>query len=159
MSRVGLGQDSHRFSQDPARKLMLGGVVVPDERGLEGNSDADVVLHALCRALEQAIGAPDFSRYADELSRRGINDSRAYVAVARDNVERAGYRIENVGISIEAKRPRIAPVSDAIKSAIAQMLGIAPGDVGVNATSGEDMTPFGKGEGIQVFAIVSLERR
>ena len=159
MSRVGLGQDSHRFSTDPARKLVLGGVEVPNEAGLDGNSDADVVLHALCRALEQAIGGGDFSRYADDMSRRGINDSREYVAVARANVERAGYRVNNVGISIEAKRPRVDPLRERITASIAAMLGIATHDVGINATSGEAMTPFGKGEGIQAFAIVSLEQR
>ena len=159
MSRVGLGQDSHRFSNDPARKLVLGGVEVPDERGLDGNSDADVVLHALCRALEQAIGGADFSRYADEMSRRGIDDSRQYVAVARSNVEHAGYRVNNVGISIEAAHPRIDPLRERMQASIAALLGIAVHDVGISATSGEKMTPFGKGEGIQAFAIVSLEPR
>ena len=158
MSRVGLGQDSHRFSADSARKLVLGGVDVPDEAGLEGNSDADVVLHALCRALEQAIGGEDFSRYADEMSRRGINDSREYVAVARANVERAGYRVNNVGVSIEAQRPKIDPLRERMQASNAAMLGIATHDVGISATSGEKMTPFGKGEGIQALVIVSLER-
>ena len=91
MFRVGLGQDSHRFSNDAGRPLVLGGVIVPGARGLDGNSDADVVLHALCRALEQAIGDDEFSRYADDMSGNGINDSREYVKVARANVARAGF--------------------------------------------------------------------
>lgn len=157
MSRVGLGQDSHRFSTAADRKLVLGGVEIANEAGLDGNSDADVVLHALCRALEQAIGGEDFSRYADEMSRRGINDSREYVAVARRNVERAGYRVNNVGVSIEAQRPKIDPLRERMQASIAAMLGIAVHDVGISATSGEKMTPFGKGEGIQAFVIVSLE--
>lgn len=158
MSRVGLGQDSHRFSADPARKLVLGGVVVAGHPGLEGNSDADVVLHALCRALEQAIGADAFSQYADEMSRNGINDSREYVKVARVHVQDAGYRVNNVGVSIEAHRPRIDPVRLEMKRSIAELLGIVEDDVGINATTGEKMTPFGKGEGIQAFVIVSLDR-
>jgi len=157
MFRVGFGQDSHRFSSDPDRKLMLGGVHVPNEAGLEGNSDGDVILHALCRALEQAISSGSFSRYADEMSRNGINDSREYVKVAKLHVEEAGYRVNNVGLSIEAHRPKIEPLSEEIKSVVADLLGIATDTIGVNATTGEGMTPFGKGEGIQAFAIVSLE--
>lgn len=154
--RVGLGQDSHRFSQDPERPLVLGGVVVQGARGLDGNSDADVVLHALCRALEQAIGNDGFSRYADDMSRNGVNDSREYVKVARANVERAGYVVNNVGLTIEAHTPRIDPLRDAMKTSIATLLGIAAGDVGINASTGEALTAFGRGEGIQAFAIVSL---
>lgn len=158
MSRVGLGQDSHRFSADPARRLVLGGVVVAGQPGLDGNSDADVVLHALCRALEQAIGTDAFSQYADEMSRKGINDSREYVKVARLHVEEAGYGVNNVGVTIEAHRPKIDPIRVEMKRSIAELLGIAEDDVGVNATTGERMTPFGKGEGVQAFVIVSLDR-
>lgn len=159
MSRVGLGQDCHRFSADPERPLVLGGVIVPDEQGLDGNSDADVVLHALCRALEQAIGGDDFSDYADEMSRQGISDSRAYVNVARSHIEEAGYRVNNVGITIEAQRPKIDPIRGEMRRKIAHLLGISESDIGINASSGEKMTAFGKGEGIQAFAIVSLDPR
>jgi len=154
--RVGLGQDSHRFSDDAKRPLVLCGVVVQGVPGLDGNSDADVVLHALCRALEQAIGNDGFSRYADQMSRQGINDSREYVKVARANVELAGYIVNNVGLTIEARTPRIEPLREAMKTSVATLLGIAPGDVGINASTGEALTAFGRGEGIQAFAIVSL---
>lgn len=159
MFRVGFGQDCHRFSSDPARPLVLGGVTVAGCPGLDGNSDADVVLHALCRALEQAIGGDDFSRYADEMSARGIHDSGAYVAVARAHVEQAGYRVNNVGVTIEAQRPKIDPIRVQMKRSIAHLLGIAENDIGINASSGEKLTAFGRGEGIQAFVIVSLERR
>jgi 2-C-methyl-D-erythritol 2,4-cyclodiphosphate synthase len=159
MFRVGLGQDSHRFSADPGRTLVLGGVTVPGAPGLDGHSDADVVLHALCRALEQALGADSFSRYADEMSRRGVTDSREYVKVAATHVEQAGYRVNNVGLTIEARTPKIDPLQAALKESVAALLAIAPGAVGINATTGEDLTPFGKGEGIQAFAIVSLVAR
>jgi 2-C-methyl-D-erythritol 2,4-cyclodiphosphate synthase len=156
MFRVGFGQDSHRFSSDATRRLVLGGVGVPDSPGLEGNSDADVVLHALCRALEQALGDDAFSRYADEMSSRGVVDSREYVKVARSRVEQAGYRINNVGLTIEARRPRIGPLRTALKASVAGLLNIAPEAIGINASTGEDLTAFGRGEGIQAFAIVSL---
>lgn len=156
MFRIGLGQDSHRFSQDPTRKLVLGGVYIPDVAGLDGNSDADVVLHALCRALEQAIGRDEFSRYADEMNARGINDSGEYVRVAAAHVAEAGYRVNNVGITIEARRPRIDPIRQAMRASIASLLDVPLDAIGINATSGEDLTPFGQGLGVQAFAVVSL---
>jgi 2-C-methyl-D-erythritol 2,4-cyclodiphosphate synthase len=156
MFRVGLGQDSHRFSTDAGRPLVLGGVVVPGGRGLAGNSDADVVLHALCRALEQAIGADGFSRYADAMSRDGINDSREYVKVALANVQRAGFDVGNVGLTIEARTPKIEPLREAMKDSVAALLHIARDAIGINASTGEDLTAFGRGEGIQAFAIVGL---
>ena len=156
MFRVGFGQDSHRFAKTGGRKLVLGGVYIPGAIGLAGNSDADVVLHALCRALEQAIGQDGFSRYADEMSRRGIDDSRQYVAVALARVADAGYRVNNVGVSIEAHTPRIDPVRAEMKTSIATLLGIAEDAVGINATTGEGLTPFGQAQGVQAFCIVSL---
>ena len=100
MSRVGIGQDSHRFSGDPKRKLVLGGVEVPNERGLAGNSDADVVLHALCRALEQAIGLDSFSEYADEMSRRGSTTARS-TSSAKAHIE-SGYGVTNIELDDRA---------------------------------------------------------
>jgi 2-C-methyl-D-erythritol 2,4-cyclodiphosphate synthase len=90
------------------------------------------------------------------MSGRGIVDSREYVKVARSRVEQAGYRINNVGLTIEARRPSIEPLRLAMKASIAGLLNIPPERVGINATTGEDLTAFGKGEGIQAFAIVSL---
>jgi len=156
MFRIGFGQDSHRFAKDAGRKLVLGGVYIPGATGLEGNSDADVVLHALCRALEQAICQDEFSRYADEMSRRGIDDSREYVRTAVGRVRDAGYRVNNVGVSIEAQVPRIAPLREEMKVSLASLLDVALDAIGINATSGEDLTAFGQGQGVQAFCIVSL---
>ena len=156
MFRVGFGQDSHRFSDDSAKKLVLGGVAVSGERGLEGNSDADVIIHSICRAFEQAIGGESFSIYADKMNAEGISDSREYLKVSAANVERNGYRIGNLGISLECKTPKIVPLADKIKSELAAILKIEKGQIGVSATSGEELTAFGRGEGIQCFAIVSL---
>jgi 2-C-methyl-D-erythritol 2,4-cyclodiphosphate synthase len=159
MFRVGFGQDSHRFSEDECRKLVLGGVVVEGEKGLEGNSDGDAVLHAICRALEQAIGGESFSIYADEMSRQGINDSVEYLKIAAKHVREAGYAVNNLGISIEGKRPKIIPLEKKMKNKLAEILEIAESQIGINATSGEDLTAFGRGEGIQVFTIVSLLKK
>jgi 2-C-methyl-D-erythritol 2,4-cyclodiphosphate synthase len=157
--RVGLGQDSHRFSADADRPLRIGGIVVPGARGLDGNSDADVVLHALCRALEQAIGIDEFSDYADAMSRNGVNDSREYVRYVLSRVEQSGYRVNNVGLTIEGRTPRIAPLRAALTSSIAALLHVETDAVGISASTGEDLTAFGRGEGIQAFAIVSVVAR
>lgn len=154
--RVGFGQDSHKFSNDPNKKLFLGGAEIVNEAGLEGNSDGDVVIHALCRALEQAIGGESFSVYADEMNNQGIADSKEYLKVSMDHIREKGYSVNNAGISVEAKYPMILPLSDKIRAVLAPILEIDRDNIGINATSGEEMTPFGKGEGIQAFAIVSL---
>lgn len=154
--RVGIGQDSHKFSDDPNKKLFLGGIEVSDEKGLEANSDGDAVIHAICRALEQAIGGESFSIYADKMNKDGVLDSKDFLKVSMEHVKEKGYRINNVGISIEAKKPNISKISDNMKKSLSSVLEIAEENIGINATSGEELTPFGKGEGVQAFAIVSL---
>lgn len=154
--RVGFSQDSHKFTADSNKKLILGGVVIPGEPGLESNSDGDAVIHALCGAIEQALGNDPFSIYADALCRQGITDSREYLKMAIAHLKEKECAIGNIGISIEAKRPKIIPWINAIKKSLSSTLEISSDKIGVNATSGEGMTSFGKGEGIQVFVIVSL---
>ncbi|MEF3692310.1 MAG: 2-C-methyl-D-erythritol 2,4-cyclodiphosphate synthase [Candidatus Moraniibacteriota bacterium] len=156
MFRIGLGQDSHRFSADKNKKLILGGVEVLGERGLKSNSDGDPILHALCAAIEQALGRTNFSVYADEMCKKGIVDSMEYLKVAKNHLEEAGYALNNVGISIEGKVPKILPIEEKIKDKLVEVLSIEKAKIGINATTGEGLTPFGKGEGIQVFAVVSL---
>lgn len=154
--RVGMGQDSHKFSDDPSRKLFLGGVEVADEAGHEGNSDGDVIIHALCNALEQAIGSNSLAVYTDPMCEKGITDSKEYLKVAMEHIKEKGYKVNNVGISVEAKSPMILPIADEMRYALAPILETEKENIGINATSGEEMTPFGKGEGIQAFAIVSV---
>ena len=152
MIRVGLGQDSHAFEPEGSTKpLILGGVVFAGHPGLLANSDGDVVLHALFNALSQAIGKRSLGVYADPICQRGVADSREYLAVALDMVRQAGYTISNVGVSIEGRRPKIEPMSQTMKQNIARLLGVAGDQVGITATSGEGLTAFGRGEGIQVF--------
>ena len=157
MIRVGLGQDSHAFEPDGSEKpLILGGVVFPGHPGLLANSDGDVVLHALFNALSQAIGKRSLGIYADPICQQGITDSRAYLKVALDMVREAGYTVNNVGVSIEARRPKIEPMSEQMKRSLCALLDLADDQVGITATTGEGLTAFGRGEGIQVFVIVSL---
>ena len=153
--RVGLGQDSHRFSRKEKR-LILGGVLIENEQGLEANSDGDVVLHALCNALSQSIGGKSLGYYADPMFKDGIKDSRKYLMKIIEMIEKDDYSINNIGIMIEAKKPRLERYEEKIKESIANMVGIDKERVGLTATSGEELTDFGKGLGIQVFAIASV---
>ncbi len=157
--RVGMGHDSHRFVPEGDEKpLILGGITVKDCRGLAGNSDADVVLHAIFNALSQAIGARSLGHYADKMClEHGITDSQAYIKVALKMIRERHYIIGNIGISLECKRPRIEPIVEAMKHSIADLLNTSPMQVGITATSGDGLTAFGRGEGIQVFVIVHLD--
>ncbi len=137
---------------------MLGGVRISDTGGLEAKSDGDVVLHAFFNALSQATGGESLGYYADPLHRRGISDSREYLKVALDLVRNAGCRVHNVGIMIEAAKPRISNEKIAeMKASIARLTSVNMKDVGITFTSGEGLTSFGRGEGILVQVIVSLE--
>jgi 2-C-methyl-D-erythritol 2,4-cyclodiphosphate synthase len=157
MIRVGLGQDSHAFEPDGSPKpLILGGIVFAGYPGLLANSDGDVVLHAVFNALSQAVGKRSLGIYADPICQQGIKDSTQYLRVALDMVRQSRYTINNVGVSIEARRPKIEPMSEQMKKSIAGLLGVAEDQVGITATTGEGLTAFGRGEGIQVFVIVSL---
>ena len=159
MFRIGLGQDSHRFCENEDKKLIMGGVEIPGERGLEANSDGDAVIHALCAAIEQALGRTNFSTYADKLCESGVTDSAEYLKIAMEHMSEDGYAFNNVGISVEGKRPRILPVEEKMKIRLAGILGIEKSRIGINATTGEDLNAFGRGEGVQVFVIVSLMKK
>ena len=156
MIRVGIGQDSHPFTTDEDKTCMLGGVVVDGMPGFVGNSDGDVIIHALCAAIEQALGRKNFSTYSDDMCNDGISDSREYLKVAVNHMMNAGFVINNVGISIECKKPKILPIEDEIKKTLAPILRTDIANIGINATTGEGLTTFGRGEGVQVFVIVSL---
>ncbi len=159
MIRVGLGQDSHTFSEDKNKKLVLGGVEVTGCQGLEGNSDGDAVIHALCNALEQAIGGNSFHSYSGKMCKEGISDSVEYLKVAVKHVAEASFLINNIGINIEAQKPKIDPVANNIRTKLAGITSIDRDQIGITATTGENLTSFGKGRGIQVFVIVSLLKK
>lgn len=158
MIRVGIGQDSHKFITKGEKKLVLGGAVIPGEKGLEGNSDGDVVLHALFNALSQAIGKRSVGFYDNKLFKKGVRNSREYIKLALKMVNESNYKISNIGIMIEAKKPIIEPYVDRMKKSISKILMIEEDRIGITATSGEGLTAFGKGLGIQVFAVATLIR-
>ncbi|MDH4330748.1 MAG: 2-C-methyl-D-erythritol 2,4-cyclodiphosphate synthase [Candidatus Moranbacteria bacterium] len=159
MFRVGIGQDSHRFSQDKFKKLVLGGFEINDEPGFDANSDGDVIIHSVCNALESAIGNKSFSVYADEMCKNGVTDSKKYLEIALEHIAEKGYGISNIAISLECKKPKILPIHENIVNSLASVLNIEAEKIGFTATTGEELTSFGKGLGVQSIAIVSLVKK
>ena len=157
MHKTGIGQDSHRFEKKGAKKrLVLGGVNIRGCPGLLGNSDADVVLHALTNAISGISGMNILGETSDTMCReKGITDSAQYVKAALQTLGK--LKITHVSIAIEGKRPVLSPFMAPMKKSIAKLLRIRAQDVGITATSGEGLTAFGRGEGLQAFAIVSVE--
>jgi 2-C-methyl-D-erythritol 2,4-cyclodiphosphate synthase len=155
--RVGFGTDSHRIEEADQKPLILGTVKLNETISLMAKSDGDVILHALFNALSQACGGESLGYYADPLFAKGITDSREYIKIALRMVSDIGYRVNNIGIMVEAKRPYVS-IRDIKKMmiGIAELTGIAEGDVGITFTSGEELTSFGRGEGILVQAVVTL---
>lgn len=152
--KAAIGQDSHRFEENPGKPLVLGGVLFPGEPGLLANSDGDVVLHAVTNAVSGITCVNVLGGSADALCRAGITDSAVYLHKA---LEPLRGRISHLSISMECARPRITPQIPAMRENIARLLGIAPEAVGITATSGEGLTDFGRGLGISVFCILTVE--
>lgn len=149
-----LGQDSHRFEPESSEKpLVLGGITIPGVPGLEGNSDADVILHALCNALSGLNGRVVLGAVTDRLCEQGVTDSREYVKAALETLEY--IELTHVSISVEARRPRLHASADSIRESVARLLSLPVERVALTATSGEGLTAFGRGEGIQALVIVS----
>jgi len=155
--RIGIGQDSHRF--DSSTGLIFGGVKFDNYPKLKGNSDADVVIHSLCNALSSAIGGESLSTWADDMCQQGITDSQEYLKHIF-NIVSQNYTIGNVSISVEAQIPRLTPdEKQLVKKSLADILKINLDQIGITYTSGQDLTVFGKGEGIQVFSTVLLQEK
>jgi 2-C-methyl-D-erythritol 2,4-cyclodiphosphate synthase len=161
MIRVGIGQDSHRFDNfSENESLILGGIKIDTDLKFQANSDGDVVLHSLCNALGSAIGLSSISTYADKMClEEKIIDSRKYVEYIFQKVKEKGYKIQNISISLEAKKPKLEKHFPEMKKSIANLLETEIENIGITATSGEELTAFGKGEGIQVFAIVCIIKK
>lgn len=157
MFRVAIGQDSHKFT-DPKdnKKLVLGGVAIEGYPGLKGNSDADVVLHAITNAISGISCVNILGKRADELClNKGITDSKVYLKEAFTTLK--GKEIIHISVSIEALIPRLAPYIELIRQSIANLLNLDKNSVGITATSGEGLTEFGKGNGIYCTAVITAQ--
>lgn len=153
--KVGIGEDSHPFAgQD--KKLMLGGVEIEGFAGFKGNSDGDIILHAICNAFDVVAQEGSLANYSDKMCEAGITDSSEYVKYIINKAKEKGWRARNISVSIEAKVPRLEPYSYQMKNRIAELLEINRNDVGLTFTSGEGLTDFGKGMGMRATAVITF---
>jgi 2-C-methyl-D-erythritol 2,4-cyclodiphosphate synthase len=153
--RVGTGYDVHRLEQ--GRKLVMGGVDIPFEKGLLGHSDADVLLHAICDALLGAAGLGDIGKHFPDADQRykGIS-SLKLLGEVRSLLEQKGFRVNNIDSTIVAERPRMAPHIPAMIGNIAEAVRVDVSAVNVKATTTEGLGFAGKGEGIAAYAVCSI---
>ncbi len=159
--RVGQGFDVHRFAEPSAgRPLVLMGIAVPHDRGLEGHSDADVMLHALMDALLGAAGLGDIGQHFPDTdpSYRGA-DSTVLLARVVALVRERGWSVANADVTLVGERPKLAPHRQAMRERIAPLLGIAADALNVKATTTEKLGFPGRGEGLAALAVVLRERR
>lgn len=153
--KVAIGQDSHRFDfEDKNKKLILGGVVFEDGIPLSGNSDADVVLHAVTNAISGITCKNILGKIADDMCKSGITNSEEYL---KEALKYLNNKIVHLSISIECKTPKITPKIEEMRKNIARILEIPENSIGITATSGEGLTEFGKGNGISVFSCITVE--
>jgi len=157
MFRIGLGYDIHRFKK--GRPLLLGGIVIPHERGLDGHSDADVLLHAVTDALLGAAGLPDIGSYfpPGKAAIKGIA-SRAMLAKAMQEIRRKGFRVVNVDSVVIAESPKIGPYREAIRRSLAQSLSVSVADVQVKGKTNEGLDAVGKKQAMAAHAVVLLSK-
>ena len=153
--RIGNGYDVHRLVED--RKLIMGGVEIPYEKGLLGHSDADVLLHAVMDALLGAAALGDIGKHFPDTdpAYKGA-DSMELLAHVKNLIEEQSYFIENIDCTIIAQRPKLASYIPAMKNNIARILGIQPGQVNVKATTEEGLGFTGEGLGIAASAVCLL---
>ena len=156
--RVGHGFDTHRLVA--GRSLLLGGITVPFDRGLEGHSDGDCVLHAVCDALLGAAAAGDMGQHFPSADPRWKGaSSRLFVEEVARLLRERGYVVENVDVTVVAQVPALAPHLDKMREAIGSLLGLPQDAVSVKAKSTDGLGAIGRGEGIAAQAVALVRRR
>ncbi|HUL92858.1 MAG TPA: 2-C-methyl-D-erythritol 2,4-cyclodiphosphate synthase [Burkholderiales bacterium] len=154
--RIGQGFDVHALVS--GRKLVVGGVTIPFEKGLAGHSDADVLIHAVCDALLGAAALGDIGRHFPDTDPRYRDaDSRVLLREVGKKIRDAGFSIANLDATLLAEAPRMAPHIPAMVGNLSSDLGIRPGQVNVKAKTAEQLGAIGRGEGIAAEAIALLE--
>jgi len=153
-----IGQDSHRFGEPVGNcNIMLGGVSIPSDRPILANSDGDVILHAITNAVSGFTGRIILGGIADKLClEEGIKDSSVYLKKALEYL--GSTEIIHCSVTVECLVPKLKPHLEKMRAKIGELLGISKNSVGITATTGEGLTAFGRGEGIQVFAILSFKK-
>lgn len=156
-TRVGIGQDSHRFLPDNLSKpCVIAGLIFEDVPGFMANSDGDVVLHSICNAISSLTGVMILGAIADDLCLKdGITDSSVYLNEAMKTLGK--QKVVHVAITLECKRPKMKMRVPEMRAKIAELMNLDVSQVGLTATSGEGLTDFGCGDGVQCIAIVTTE--
>ncbi len=155
MVRIGFGYDIHRFA--PKRKLIVGGVRIPYHLGLQGHSDADVLLHALCDALLGAAGLGDIGKHFPDTRKAYKNISSVLLLErVRELVQKEGFEVVNVDSTVVLQTPRLAPYIPKMVRRIAKALEIPLTRVSVKATTNEGLGFLGRGEGCAAYAVAAL---
>jgi len=153
---MGIGYDVHAFAE--GRKLVLGGVEIPHHKGLDGHSDADALMHAICDSVLGALGEEDIGHFFPNTDPRwrGVA-SKVFLAQAAALVQRRGGTIVNIDSTLIAQAPKVYPHVAAMKQNIAEALGISPARVGLKATTNEHMGFIGREEGIAAMAVCAID--
>lgn len=155
--RTGIGQDSHRFlPPDSSKPCIIAGLIFEDVPGFNANSDGDIVFHAICNAISSLTGVLILGAIADDLCLKdGITDSEVYLAEAVKTL--GAQQITHVSVTLEGKKPKFKERLLEMRANVARVMGLEFSQVGVTATSGEGLTDFGCGDGVQAFAIVTTQ--
>lgn len=158
ITRTGIGYDIHRFTK--GRELWIGGVKIPSEMGLEGHSDADVLLHAIADALLGAAALGDIGKHFPNTDPQwsGVR-STVLLRKVRDLLTFQSYQIVNIDATVVMETPKISPYTDQMRRAIADTLGIGVSQVNIKATTNEGMGALGRNEGVAALAIATLQFR
>jgi 2-C-methyl-D-erythritol 2,4-cyclodiphosphate synthase len=154
--KIGIGQDSHRFQiAGHKKKCVVAGVIFSDVPGLDANSDGDVVLHATCNAISSVTHAPILGEIAPKLCKeQGIQDSAVFLIKALETLK--DIKISHISFSIEGSRPRFNHRAIEMRKNLAKLLKINMEQIGMTFTTGDGLTAFGKGEGLQCFCIATF---
>lgn len=158
MIRTGIGYDSHRFAE--GRRLVLGGVEIPHERGLQGHSDADVLIHALCDALLGAVADGDIGQHFSDQDPQWKNaDSTVLLARVVERLARTGWQVVNTDATVIAEAPKLAPHIDAMRTRLAEVMGVDRSRISVKAKTNEGMDAVGRREGISAMAVATVAQQ
>jgi 2-C-methyl-D-erythritol 2,4-cyclodiphosphate synthase len=155
--RIGLGYDVHRLA--PSVPLVLGGIRIPHHQGLIGWSDADVLTHAIMDALLGAAALGDIGKHfpPGDPQYKGIS-SLVLLGKVSQMIKQAGYKIGNVDATVVAEQPKLAPYIDAMRAAMSKALGCGVGDIGIQASTSEELGFVGREEGMVAWAVALIEK-
>jgi 2-C-methyl-D-erythritol 2,4-cyclodiphosphate synthase len=154
--RIGFGYDVHQFA--PNRKLWLGGIEVPYEQGLDGHSDADVAIHALCDAILGAAAMRDIGYHFPDTKGNEFEgiDSKILLRRVLQMVRKEGYELGNCDITICAQAPKLSPYIEAMQACLAEVMGVTNNQVNIKATTTEHLGFVGRKEGIAAYAVALI---